>query len=148
MHIQSHCLGPHHHLHLECISLALGLSNHLHQSLFLIQPETSREIAHTWSEGEVGQNIRTAGCQLAFPIPAIHTPNQLSRTSVARARDNVGIGLFLDLDEFRDKFRMVREISIHNDDKVPGDKLQAVDISRAETQFARAWLEDNVGCAE
>lgn len=40
---------------------------------------------------------------------------------------------------------MVAEVGVHDDDKVAGDELQAVDVGRSEAQLAGARLEDDVG---
>jgi hypothetical protein len=39
----------------------------------------------------------------------------------------------------------VAEVGVHDDDKVAGDELQAVDVGRSEAQLAGARLEDDVG---
>lgn len=40
---------------------------------------------------------------------------------------------------------MVGEVGVHDDDKVAGDELQAVDVGRSEAKLAGSGLEDDVG---
>lgn len=43
---------------------------------------------------------------------------------------------------------MVREIGVHDDDKVARNELQTVHVGGAQTEFAGARLEDDMLCAE
>jgi hypothetical protein len=40
---------------------------------------------------------------------------------------------------------VVREVGVHDDDKVAGDELETVDVGCSEAEFASAGLEENVG---
>lgn len=42
----------------------------------------------------------------------------------------------------------MREVSVHDDDKVAGHEVEAVHVCCAETEFARSWLQDDVVFAE
>lgn len=42
----------------------------------------------------------------------------------------------MSLDEFGDEFRMVGEISIHEDNEIARSELQAIDISTTKSKFA------------
>jgi hypothetical protein len=66
--------------------------------------------------------------------------------SIARSRDNVRASNFLDLDHLRDEFGMVREVRVHDDDKIAGCVLHAVDVGGAKAEFTGSRLEDYVGC--
>ena len=40
---------------------------------------------------------------------------------------------------------MVAEVGVHDDDEVARDELEAVDVGGAQTELARAGLEDDAG---
>lgn len=42
----------------------------------------------------------------------------------------------------------MREISVHYDDEIACDILQAVDVGGAETELAGSWFQYDVICAE
>ena len=65
-------------------------------------------------------------------------------TPVAGTGDNVAVCLALEGDELGDKFGVVREVSVHDDDEVAGDELQAMYVGGAEAELAGARLEDDM----
>lgn len=139
-HRAAHALGAHHHLHLEGVALALRARDDLVEDALLVQAERAREVADAGPQDRVGKQVGAAADKLALEVPAVHA----AVARVARARDDVVVGRLLERNHLRDEFRVVREVGVHDDDKVARDKLEAVHVGRAETELARAGLEDDV----
>ena len=136
-----HRLCPHHHLHLESISLALRARDDLLQHTLLIQPKAARQITDTRSQHHIRKQVGSTRDKLALQIPPEHT----TITGVPRPRDDIVVGRLLQSDHLGDEFRVVAEIGVHDDDKVARTEVEAVDVSGAETELASARLEEDVG---
>lgn len=131
-HAETHTLGPHHHLHLESVPLALRPRNHSLQNLLLVQPEASSKIAHARPQHRIREQVRTARDEFPLEIPA----KDAAVASVAGAGHDVVVSFLLESDHLRQEFGVVAEVGVHDDDIVSRRELQAVDVGRAETEFA------------
>jgi hypothetical protein len=140
----AHRLGPHHHLHLERIPLALGTEHDLLQHLLLVQPKAPREITHPRPQDRIRKEIRPPAHQLPLQIPAVHA----AVAGIARARDDIIAAvrrqLLLPRDHLRDELGVVRKVGVHDDDEVAGRELQAVHVGRPEAELAGAGLQVDV----
>lgn len=136
----AHGLGAHHHFHLEGVALALGAGDDLFEDALLVQSERAREVADAGAQDGVGKQVGAARDKLALEVPA----KDAAVAGVAGAGDNVVVGRLLQGDHLGDELGVVGEVGVHDDDKVAGDELEAVDVGRAETKLAGAGLEDDV----
>jgi hypothetical protein len=137
LHVATHSLGPHNHLHLERVTLGLGAGNDLLQHLLLVQSEATGAIADAGAEHGIAEQVGAAADELALEIPAVDA----AVAGVAGAGDDVGAGAGLDRDHLGDELGVVREVGVHDDDEVALGELQPVDVGRAQAQLARARLQ-------
>lgn len=139
-----HGLSTDHHLHLEAVSLALSVENDLLEHVLLVQAEATSQVAHTWHQHDVGDQVRSARSELPEQIPAVYTSLDISEVGVSGSGYNVGVAGLLDLDHLGDELGVVAEIGVHNDNEVAGAEFQAVDVSGSQAELACAGLEDDV----
>lgn len=135
-----HSLGANHHLHLERVALALGARDDLVEHALLVEAEAARQIADAGAQDGVGEEVGAAGDELALEVPAVDA----AVAGVAGARDDVVVALLLAGDHLGDELGVVGEVGVHDDDKVAGDELQAVDVGGSQAQLAGAGFEDDV----
>ena len=140
----AHGLGTDHHLHLEAVSLALGVEDNLLQHRLLVKTETARQVAHAGHQHDIRNQVRSARSELAEQVPAIDTALDVSAVGISGSGDNVGFGLLLDLDHLGDELGVVAEIGVHDNDEVAGNIFQAVHVRGSETKLALTGLQDNV----
>lgn len=136
-----HRLRAYHHLHLERIPLALRARNDLLEHTLLVKPKATRQVADARTQHRIGKEVRAPAHKLALQVPTVDA----AVASVPRARDDVVVGLLLTRYHLRDELGVVTEVGVHDDDEVARDKLEAVDVGRAEAELARPRLEDDVG---
>lgn len=139
-----HGLSTDHHLHLEAVPLALSVENDLLKHMFLVQAETTGQVAHTRHQHDVGNQVRSARSEFPEQIPAVDSALNISEVRVSGTGHNVGIGGLLDLDHLGDELGVVAEIGVHDDNEVAGAEFQAMDVSGSQAELACAGLEDDV----
>lgn len=148
-HLVAHSLRTNHHLHLEAVTLALRASDDLFQDRLLVQPEATSQVANARHEHHVRDEVSGARGELPEQVPAVHATLDISAARVTGSTDDVGVGLFLDLDHLGDELGMVAEIGVHDDNEVASAVGQAVDVGSAEAKFALTGLEvDVLGAVE
>lgn len=140
----AHGLSTDHHLHLEAVSLALGVENHLLQHRLLVKAETARQVTHAGHQHDIRDQVGSARSELAEQVPAVDTALDVSAVGITGSGHNVGIGLLLNPDHFGNELGVVAEVGVHDDDEVAGDIFQAVHVGGSKTELALTGLEDNV----
>lgn len=142
--LEPHRLGPHHHLHLETIPLALRTVDDLLQHTLLVQPEAPRQITHTRHKHNIRDQVRRPRCELPEQIPPIHPALDAIAACIPRARDDVCVRLLLDANHLGNELGVVAEVRIHDDDIVAAHVLQPVHVCGSQTQLAGPRLEVDV----
>lgn len=130
--LESHGLGPDHHLHLESVALALRALDDLLKHILLVQPEAARQVRDSGVEHNRSEKIGALRNEFALKVPSVHA----SVTSIPGTGNDIIVALLLLLDELGDGVRMMRKVGIHDDDKVAGSELHAVNICSSESELS------------
>lgn len=118
LHLESHCLGPNHHLHLEAVTLALRAANNLLQHVRLVQSETAGQIANSRHQHNVGDQVRSTRRELPKQVPAVYSTLNVSTAGIPGSGHDIGVGLLLNPDHLGYELGVVAEVGVHYYDEV------------------------------
>ena len=97
----------------------------MRQYFFLVEAERACEVTSSGLQDNLCDEVSHSRSQLTVQIPSVDA----AARQIPCSRHNITPGLFLLLDELRDEFWVMREISVHEDDIVASAGREPFNVS-------------------